>query len=146
MDIVALRKKYGNTIAFKGGLDKHILRSSKEDIRKELEYKLQPLMLEGGIAFGLDHRIPNGTPLDNYRYYVKTARELLGLEELSPERRDGVGWHFNIKTWGGCHASLIFLFLFQSKAPGLPCQSHPTMPDTSFLILISDPPYSQYQT
>lgn len=89
MDIVALRKKYGNTIAFKGGLDKHILRSSKEDIRKELEYKLQPLMLEGGIAFGLDHRIPNGTPLDNYRYYVKTARELLGLEELSPERQ---GW------------------------------------------------------
>lgn len=89
MDIVALRKKYGPEIHFKGGIDKHILRSSKEDIRKELEYKLQPMMQETGVVFGLDHRIPNGTPLENYRYYVKTARELLGREELSPERE---GW------------------------------------------------------
>ena len=44
MDIVELRKKYGNKIAFKGGIDKHALRGTKEDIRKELEYKLQPLM------------------------------------------------------------------------------------------------------
>lgn len=89
MDMVALRKKYGSEIRFKGGIDKHVLRSSKEAIRKELEYKLQPMMQEGGIVFALDHRIPNGTPLENYRYYVKTARELLGLEELSPERE---GW------------------------------------------------------
>jgi hypothetical protein len=32
-----------------------------------------------GTAFGLDHRIPNGTPIENYRHYVKTAREILGL-------------------------------------------------------------------
>ncbi len=89
MDIVALRKKYGNAIKFKGGIDKHILRSSKEDIRKELEYKMQPLMQEGGVAFGLDHRIPNGTPLENYRYYVNTARELLNLEPISGKNR---GW------------------------------------------------------
>ena len=30
-----LRKKYGTRLAFKGGLDKHVLRSTKEEIRKE---------------------------------------------------------------------------------------------------------------
>ncbi|NMA65727.1 MAG: hypothetical protein GX957_05725 [Clostridiaceae bacterium] len=83
MDIVKLRKKYGNKLAFKGGIDKHVLRRDKEDIRKELEYKLQPLMQKGGVVFGLDHRIPNGTPLENYRYYVDTAREILGMPPRS---------------------------------------------------------------
>jgi uroporphyrinogen-III decarboxylase len=85
MDIVDLRKKYGKSIAFKGGIDKHVLRQDKDAIRKELEYKLQYLMQQGGITFGIDHRIPNGTSIENYRYYVDTARELLGL----PPRNSG---------------------------------------------------------
>jgi hypothetical protein len=32
------------------------------------------------MCFSLDHRIPNGTPLENYRYYVKTAQEMLGID------------------------------------------------------------------
>ena len=66
-----------------------MLRKSKAEIVKELEYKLQPLMREGGTVFGLDHRIPNGTPLENYRFYVETAREMLGLPPLDGVRR---GW------------------------------------------------------
>ena len=81
MDVVALRKKYGSRVAFMGGIDKHVLRRSKEDIDRELEYKLQPIMRGGGMVFGLDHRIPNGTPLENYRYYVCKARELLGITD-----------------------------------------------------------------
>ena len=89
MDVVELRKKYGNRLAFKGGIDKHVLRKSKADIRNELEYKMQPLMRQGGMVFGLDHRIPNGTPLENYVYYVQTAREILGLPPLDPKVK---GW------------------------------------------------------
>lgn len=91
MDIVEIRKKYGKRLAMAGGIDKHVLRKGKEDIRKELEYKLQPLMQQGGMIFGLDHRIPNGTPLDNYRYYVKLGREILGLPPLSPSQK---GWKY----------------------------------------------------
>jgi hypothetical protein len=40
-------------------------------------------------AFALDHRIPNGTPLENYRYYVRLGRELLGLPPLDGTQR---GW------------------------------------------------------
>jgi len=89
MDMVATRQKYGTRLAILGGIDKHVLRRSKEEIRRELEYKMQPLMREGGTVFGLDHRIPNGTPLENYRYYVRLGREILGLPPLDGRSR---GW------------------------------------------------------
>ena len=79
MDIVEVRKRYGKEMVIRGGIDKHVLRKDKKAIRDELEYKLQPLMQQGGCVFGLDHRIPNGTPIENYRYYVETGREILGL-------------------------------------------------------------------
>ncbi len=90
MDIVEVRKIYGHRVGIKGGLDKHVLRGSREDIRRELEYKLTPNMWqEGGICFALDHRIPNGTPLEHYRYYVDLAREILGIE---PRTGNHSGW------------------------------------------------------
>jgi uroporphyrinogen-III decarboxylase len=90
MDIVEVRKKYGNRVAMIGGIDKHVLRKTKADIRSELEYKMQPMMqASSGMIFGLDHRIPNGTPLENYRYYVNLGREILDLPPLTPDSR---GW------------------------------------------------------
>lgn len=78
MDIVEVRKKYGSSLLLKGGLDKHALRKDKNAILSELEYKLKPDMQKGGIAFALDHRIPNGVTMENYKFYVKTAQEMLG--------------------------------------------------------------------
>ena len=90
MDIVRLRQKYGHLISFRGGIDKHVLRRSKEEIRAELDNKLQPCILEGGIVLGLDHRIPNGTPLENYIYYVDYVRGKLGLGD----------WRTAEPSWG----------------------------------------------
>jgi uroporphyrinogen-III decarboxylase len=89
MDIVAVRRQFGRRLAMLGGIDKHVLRQGRAAIRAELEYKLQPLMREGGCVFGLDHRIPNGTPLADYRYYVDLGREMLGLPPRTPGRH---GW------------------------------------------------------
>ncbi len=88
MDVVALRERYGERLTFMGGIDKHVVRRGREAIDAELAYKLQPTMRKGAV-FGLDHRIPNGTPLADYRYYVRRAREILGLEPLDESRR---GW------------------------------------------------------
>lgn len=88
MDMVDLRKKYGTKLAFKGGIDKFVLFKDKNAILKELEYKLQPCMQSGGTVFGIDHRIPNGVPLDSYRFYVKTAKEILKI----PQNTNGRGW------------------------------------------------------
>ena len=86
-DMVELRKKYGNKIAFKGGINKLALLDGKDAIRKELEYRLAPHLMKGGTVFALDHRIPNGVHIDTYRYYVNLGREMLGLEPIS-----GEGW------------------------------------------------------
>ncbi len=94
MDIVKLREQYGQRLILKGGIDKHVLRRGYEAIRKELEYKLQPAMRGGGVVFGLDHRIPNGTPLEAYRYYVRTAREILGLPPARPVKGSWVRMAF----------------------------------------------------
>lgn len=77
MDIVKLRAQYGQQLAFVGGIDKHVLRKSREEIVAELEYKIPPMVKSGGCVLGLDHRIPNGTPLANYRFYVAKAWEIL---------------------------------------------------------------------
>ena len=44
-------------------------------------------MLGGGTVFGLDHRIPNGVSIENYRYYVNEGRKMLNLPPISEE-----GW------------------------------------------------------
>jgi uroporphyrinogen-III decarboxylase len=83
MDIVKVRAKYGKRLAFYGGIDKHVLRRSKEEIVKELEYKIPPMVKTGGCVLALDHRIPNGTPLENYRFYLKKAWEIMDRETVS---------------------------------------------------------------
>lgn len=87
MDIVQLRKKYGKNLTLKGGIDKFALRKDFAAIRAELEYKMSAPMLGGGTIFALDHRIPNGVPIENYRYYVQLGREMLGLPPIA-----GEGW------------------------------------------------------
>jgi len=80
MDIVKIREKYGKRLAFYGGIDKHVLRRPKEEILKELEYKIPPMVKTGGCVLALDHRVPNGTPLENYRFYIGKAWEILNRE------------------------------------------------------------------
>ena len=80
MDIVSLRRQYGAQLAMEGGIDKHVLRRPKADITAELEYKIPPVVRTGGCVLGLDHRIPNGTPLEAYRFYIKKAWEILDRE------------------------------------------------------------------
>jgi len=85
MDIVRLRQQYGTRLAFKGGIDKFCLTAGPEAIRRELEYKIPPMVRTGGCVLSLDHRIPNGTPLAHYRYYISTVWEL--LEESAADLR-----------------------------------------------------------
>jgi len=81
MDIVKIRKKYGNRLAFYGGIDKHVLKRSKDEIVSELEYKVPAMVKSGGCVLALDHRIPNGIPLENYKFYLKTLKDIISREE-----------------------------------------------------------------
>lgn len=83
MDIVELRQQYGTRLAFEGGIDKHVLRQGRDAIVVELEYKIPPMVASGGCVLGLDHRIPNGTPLEAYRFYHQKAWEIIEREAAS---------------------------------------------------------------
>ena len=80
MDIVKAREKYGKRLAFQGGLDKHVIRRSREEIAAELEYKIPPMVASGGCVLSLDHRIPNGTPLAHYKFYINKVWEIIDRE------------------------------------------------------------------
>ena len=80
MDMVKTREKFGRELAIYGGIDKHVLRGTKAEIEAELEYKIPPMVASGGCMIALDHRIPNGTPLDNYRFYIDTAWKIIDRE------------------------------------------------------------------
>jgi len=80
MDVVKLRERYGSRLALVGGIDKHVIRRPLAEIDAELEYKVPPMVRSGGCVLGLDHRIPNGTPLAHYRYYVRRAWEIMERE------------------------------------------------------------------
>lgn len=51
------------------------------------------LTMGGGTIFALDHRIPNGVSLENYRYYVNYGREILG--SAAHQAEGWSAWHFN---------------------------------------------------
>ena len=80
MDVVRVRAQYGTRLAFSGGIDKYVLARGHDAIDRELEYKIPPMVRTGGCVIGLDHRIPNGTPLESYRYYIRRAWEIINRE------------------------------------------------------------------
>jgi len=77
-DPIKFRAQYGKDLLLMGGFDKHILAQTKEDIKREV-YRLLPLVEEGGYVGFCDHRVPPDVSLDNYLFYLDTAREVWGL-------------------------------------------------------------------
>lgn len=56
-DLPALRRRYGNRMAYHGGVDKRAMAKGGEVIKKEIE-RLTPAVQSGGIIPGCDHGIP----------------------------------------------------------------------------------------
>jgi hypothetical protein len=73
MDYHSIRKEFGRDLRLIGGIDLDALRSSKEDIKKEIQTKVPPLLDQGGYIPLADGRVREDVPFENYCYY----RELL---------------------------------------------------------------------
>lgn len=78
MDVVQLRRQYGNALGIEGGIDKHALWKDRAAIDAELARVIPPMIRSPGTLLSLDHRIPNGVSLDNYRYYIQRAWDWFG--------------------------------------------------------------------
>jgi len=81
-DIFAYRKKYGKNLLMSGGIDKRALARGKAAIDGELEEKL-PLVQEGGYVPTVDHGIPPDVSYENFCYYWKKKKELLGIDSVT---------------------------------------------------------------
>ena len=83
-DPIRYRRVYGKELLMMGGFDKRILAGSKGEIEAEV-HRLAPLVEEGGFIGFCDHRVPPDVPLENYWFYLETARRVWGKDvDLRP--------------------------------------------------------------
>ena len=77
MDLVELKKKYGDRIAFYGGMDIRALETNdKAIVEAELQKKL-PVAMEGsGYILHSDHSIPDTVEYETYKYFVERGLKI----------------------------------------------------------------------
>ena len=78
MDVVALRRKYGQAFTMRGGVAKSILFEGKEAIDRELD-RIGPVVLDGGYIPEIDHSIPAGVRFEHYCYYIEEKKKRFGI-------------------------------------------------------------------
>jgi uroporphyrinogen decarboxylase len=77
-DIVAYRRKYGQKMAFIGGIDKRALAAGGESMRQEVLRVVPPLLELGGFIPGCDHGVPPDISWHNFIAYGKLLGGLTG--------------------------------------------------------------------
>jgi uroporphyrinogen-III decarboxylase len=77
-DVVAYREQYGRRMAFDGGLDKRVLLQGADAIEQMLEQTIPPMKASGGgwIAC-LDHRVLEGSKLDDFRFFADRLHQMV---------------------------------------------------------------------
>jgi uroporphyrinogen decarboxylase len=112
-DPIRYRRVYGKELLMMGGFDKRILASSKGEIEAEV-HRLAPLVEEGGFIGFCDHRVPPDVPLENYWFYLETARRVWGEDvDLRPMGQWGPRAASN-----DCHTGLAGVELSARDAKG----------------------------
>lgn len=76
MDVVALRKEYGQAFSMRGGVNKHVMAGGRDAINRELD-RVCPVVQDGGFIPHLDHQMPDCS-FDDICYYMDRKHELLG--------------------------------------------------------------------
>ena len=72
MDLVALKKRYGDRISFMGGMDvRPLVANDRAAILRELEAKLPPAMAGGGYCLHSDHSIPDQVEYETCKFFVE---------------------------------------------------------------------------
>lgn len=77
MDLLKLKREFGDKLAFCGGMDaRNLVANDIDAIRKELEEKI-PVVKEGsGYILHSDHSVPTDCNYETYRYFVDEGLKL----------------------------------------------------------------------
>ena len=75
MDPLALKKTYGDRLAFDGGLNA-VLYESPEKMWAEMERVIPVMKENGGYVAASDHSVPESVSLEDFRHFVYLAKKL----------------------------------------------------------------------
>ena len=71
LDVVELKKKYKNRLAFVGNIDvRDVLTGDQENLKRDVLRRLNAAKGGGYIPMS-DHSVPDNVPVENYDYYVE---------------------------------------------------------------------------
>jgi uroporphyrinogen decarboxylase len=77
MDLVKLKKLYGDRICFMGGLDvRTLVANDRKAIMAELNKKLPTAMAGGGYCLHSDHSIPDQVDYATYKFFLEKGIEM----------------------------------------------------------------------
>lgn len=77
MDVVRLKKLYGDKLSFIGGMDVRVMASNDPArVLEELEARLPEVMKGGGYCLCSDHSVPDTVDYKTYRYFAEKGLEL----------------------------------------------------------------------
>ena len=68
MYVDELKKEYGKALLLVGGIDKRVLATNKDSIKKEVD-RILPAYESGGYIPAVDHSVPPDVPFENYLFY-----------------------------------------------------------------------------
>lgn len=77
MDLLEIRREYGEDVGLCGGIDKRQLTKDKKAVEDELYGKVPTLLEQGRYIPMVDHAVPPDIPFENYVYYLELKRRLL---------------------------------------------------------------------
>jgi len=75
MDPVVLKNKYGDKLGFHGGLNA-LLYNDIEKMWSEMRNVIPAMKANGGYVVGSDHSVPDSVSLEEFREFVRLAKEL----------------------------------------------------------------------
>jgi len=77
MDLLRIKKQFGEKIALIGGMDERVLETNDlRAVEQELASKLPGAMSGGGYVLQVDHSVSNLVNYDTYRFFVDRGLEL----------------------------------------------------------------------
>jgi uroporphyrinogen decarboxylase len=76
MDLVGLKEKYGDRLAFMGGIDVRKMASGDPRlIEEEIATKIGLAKRGGGYIYHSDHSVPDNVSFDSYKYVMELVRK-----------------------------------------------------------------------
>jgi hypothetical protein len=76
MDVVAIRRRFGDSFCIMGGIDKRALGHGRREIQEEVDRVVPFFVGSGRYIPTLDHTVPTNVSLENFLTYLECLRAL----------------------------------------------------------------------